>query len=218
MASSDSLGPTVCIVTSEVEPEWEAEYNRWYAEEHLPNLLAVPGYLGAARYRAVQGEPTYMALYQLESPEAYHSPAHDVAVNTPWRDRLRPHYRSQLALYRRLFPELGLLPGAAAGQPGAGLLVVRLDVEPRHAEEFEEWYATEHLPSLCAVPGVIGGRTFVATEGGPKYMAIYHLADLAAQASPAWEKAAATPWTLRMRRLIPTRWRVVYEPLGPHQS
>jgi hypothetical protein len=204
----------VCIGTSSVESEYEAEYNRWYDEEHIPNLLRVPGYRDARRYRAIQGEPPYMALYALDTPAAYHSAEHDEAVNTPWRERLRPHYRAQGAVYRQLSPAGGLLPGAAGlDAPERGLLVVRLDVAPEHAEEFEEWYAAEHLPALCGVTGVIGGRTFVAVEGTPRYMAMYHLADPAAQASPAWERAAATPWTLRMRRLIPNRWRVVYRPI-----
>ena len=31
------------------------EFNKWYNEEHLPELLSVPGILSAARYEAVKG-------------------------------------------------------------------------------------------------------------------------------------------------------------------
>lgn len=214
---TEAKSKIVYIATGDVEAEWEAEYNRWYDEEHVPNLMQVPGYRSARRYVAIEGEPRYMAFYEIDSLDAYRSPEHDRAAHTPWRASLQPHYRSRLDFYGQLSPAEGLLRGAAWGNGAAeerGLLVVRLDVAPEHEEELEEWYGQEHLPALVRVPGVIGGRTFKAIEGTPKYMAVYHLADPAAQASPAWEQAAATPWTLRMRRLVPRRWRVVYRPVG----
>ena len=32
-----------------VDPEFEAEFNRWYDEEHVTRLLEVPGFLSAGR-------------------------------------------------------------------------------------------------------------------------------------------------------------------------
>src|SRR5438105_862189 len=46
----EALSRTVFIVTMKVEPEWDAELNRWYDEEHIPYLLKVPGYHSARRY------------------------------------------------------------------------------------------------------------------------------------------------------------------------
>lgn len=39
----EALSGTVYIVTTEVDPAWEDEFNRWYDEEHVPALLSVPG-------------------------------------------------------------------------------------------------------------------------------------------------------------------------------
>jgi hypothetical protein len=55
-------------------PETEDEYNRWYTEVHIPELLAVPGFVAARRYRlhaaagsADEGEPaSYLAVYEVE--------------------------------------------------------------------------------------------------------------------------------------------------------
>lgn len=225
----------VAITTSENEPSEDAQFPRWWNEELRPRLGQIPRQLGLRRYEAIQGEPRSMVWRELAAEGIVRPDTPDEAKNTsatnaaegrasmaPQADVAResrsgavlPGVGFQTAIYKQLSPEKGLLQGSAWAENAEerGLLVVRLDVASERAEEFEEWYATEHLPALCAVPGVIGGRTFAAVVGQPRYMAVYHLTDPAVQASPAWERAAATPWTMRMRRLIPQRWRVVYRP------
>jgi hypothetical protein len=41
------------IVTAEIDPEQEAEWNRWYDTVHLPDALACPGVLSGHRYASV---------------------------------------------------------------------------------------------------------------------------------------------------------------------
>ena len=36
-------GTGLLMVWADIDPEFEAEYNRWYDEEHIAHLLAVPG-------------------------------------------------------------------------------------------------------------------------------------------------------------------------------
>jgi hypothetical protein len=59
-------------------PEREEEYNRWYVEEHFPDVLAVPGFTKARRYalspvRPMAGtEPSpygYLAIYEVEADD-----------------------------------------------------------------------------------------------------------------------------------------------------
>src|SRR5450631_879524 len=55
----------------------EAGFNAWYDEEHVPLRLALPGFLGGWRYKAVPGEadgPRYLALYDLESVDVLQQP------------------------------------------------------------------------------------------------------------------------------------------------
>src|SRR5574342_481325 len=53
-------GTGLLMLWTDVDPEHEAEFNRWYDEEHLDRLLKVPGFLGAARYAALRGGPNYL--------------------------------------------------------------------------------------------------------------------------------------------------------------
>ena len=66
-------GDGLLLVFSDVAPEHDEEYNRWYNEEHIPERLSIPGVLDAARYEAVQGGPRYLACYELDSHEAWYS-------------------------------------------------------------------------------------------------------------------------------------------------
>ncbi len=53
----------------------EAEYNRWYNDQHLPDVLNVPGFVRAQRFKlsdaqmAGEADKThrYLALYEIET-------------------------------------------------------------------------------------------------------------------------------------------------------
>jgi hypothetical protein len=82
----------------------------------------------------------------------------------------------------------------------AGAIVCNfLGVDPTAEDEFNAWYDTEHLPRLCAVPGVLGARRYNSSSHTPRYIALYLLAHAGVADSPAWREAAGTPWTARMR-------------------
>ena len=59
-------GTGLLMLWTDVDAEHEAEFNRWYNEEHLLHLLKVPGFLSAGRYEALSGGPKYLAMYELE--------------------------------------------------------------------------------------------------------------------------------------------------------
>lgn len=60
-------------------PEGEDEFNRWYNETHLPDVLRVDGFSAAQRFRLVEGValadglPTpsqrYLAVYELDTDD-----------------------------------------------------------------------------------------------------------------------------------------------------
>ena len=210
----EALSRLIYVTGTEPDPDWEDEFNRWYDDEHIPNLRSVPGYFSARRYVAVEGDPKYMAIYEIASLDAFRSPEHDRLANTAWTERMRPHFKGRgLVFYEQVFPQEGLIQGAAWGRSEGALLTVRLDVAPDKEQDFNDWYDQEHLAALAAVPGVIAVRRFRAVEGGgPKYMAVYHLTEPAVCSSGAWSKAADTPWSARVRPSFTTRWRTLYRP------
>jgi hypothetical protein len=86
-----------------VLPEHEAEFNEWYDHEHIPALSAVPGVLSARRFRDMKGTHRYLALYHLANVDVQGSDAWKKAANSPWTDKLRPHFRDHLRLATRRY-------------------------------------------------------------------------------------------------------------------
>lgn len=65
--------PYIFVNLSKVDKEKEDEYNHWYDEVHMPDALACPGFLWGERFKSVEYENTYVALYGLDSPAALQS-------------------------------------------------------------------------------------------------------------------------------------------------
>lgn len=64
---------TLMVFTNPVEGKDE-EYNRWYNERHLKDVLAVEGFVSAQRFRIAGLTETapyaYLAIYELEGDDA----------------------------------------------------------------------------------------------------------------------------------------------------
>jgi hypothetical protein len=71
------MGRYKLIVLSNAVPGREDEYNKWYTNEHLGDVVSIPGFAAAQRFRQhslVTGKMAkqYLAIYEMdaESPEA----------------------------------------------------------------------------------------------------------------------------------------------------
>jgi heme-degrading monooxygenase HmoA len=65
------MAVALLTVKTTIARDREAEFNRWYNHEHIPDFLKYKGVVSARRYRAVMPEDRYqyIALYEFESEE-----------------------------------------------------------------------------------------------------------------------------------------------------
>jgi hypothetical protein len=177
----------------------EDEFHDWYDTEHVPERLAVPGFINAERWIGASNPGDSLALYDLDEVGVLHSPPYMAvggANGSPWTKRVTGRTRSIIRLEGEQ-----VLPGdllAPVGQ-AAALLFISMNVVPEHENEFNEWYNIEHLPALGSVPGVLAARRYRGTGATQRYCAMYHFANPDVPNSAAWKTAANTPWTERMR-------------------
>lgn len=48
----------------------DAEYNEWYDGQHMPDVLAIPGFVSAERFVCVDDGPhRYLAIYEIETDD-----------------------------------------------------------------------------------------------------------------------------------------------------
>ena len=61
------------VQSSPADAEKDAAYNEWYSGTHVPELLAIPGFVSARRYRvaggAKEGQHSYLAVYEIEADD-----------------------------------------------------------------------------------------------------------------------------------------------------
>jgi hypothetical protein len=75
------------MVTVDIEAEHADSFNRWYNEVHFPEILACPGWRGGRRYECIDGEPRFLAIYDLEDPtRPFSTPEYQAAVG--WDDHV----------------------------------------------------------------------------------------------------------------------------------
>src|SRR3989454_5818182 len=78
-------------------------------------------------------------------------------------------------------------------QKGRGIFLVYVDIDAQHDKDFNDWYNTEHLPELLAVPGILAAARYQAVKGGPKYLACYELDNMAVMHTPAFTNPPPAP-------------------------
>ncbi|HUN41353.1 MAG TPA: hypothetical protein VMU81_13765 [Acetobacteraceae bacterium] len=184
------------------------EFHDWYDLEHVPERERVPGFNACNRWISVANPKQAVATYELDSLDVLQSPAYRAIGG----ENLSVWSKRVTAMCARLIRFEGeqILPGSQAAPEGAGgLLVNAMNVDPEHEAEFNEWYDHEHIPALSAVPGTLCARRFRDSKGTHRYLALYHLASPDVPTTPAWQKAANSPWTDRLRPHFRNHLRIV---------
>ncbi len=96
--------PVILAVAMSVPEGGEDDLAAWYAEEHIPMLLKVPGWQRIRRFRLTRSlddpGPEFLSVHDLADPQVLEEPAYRAAVSTPWRDRV---VASALRRERRAF-------------------------------------------------------------------------------------------------------------------
>ena len=194
-------GTGLLIVWADIPAEKEDDFNRWYNEEHLAELLSVPGVLNAARYEATSSGPKHMAVYELENSAVVDTDDFKNRPRTEWGERASPsiigtNFISNV--YEMIHPA-GLTGEIANSDMAPALQIGRMDVPAEQDAEWNEWYSTVYVPNYEKAPGCIRGRRYKTVRGSPSYATVYEFED---------EKVSQTAEWLRQRDIHPDNQRM----------
>jgi len=143
------LGSAVMLLAFDVVPAVIAEHDDWHTHEHVGERLSIPGFLRVTRWVALNGEPRYFVLYEVDDLATLTSAPYLARLNNPsaWTARMMPHYRGM----RRGFC-------AVSGSFGLGIghlsVLLRFEPESSSAASLRRWLLQEALPRLPTKPGV----------------------------------------------------------------
>jgi len=86
-----AIGPAVCLLRFDIQPESELDFNAWLGREHFQHAAKMAGLLSFRRYLAVEGAPGNLLLYEFESTEAMSRNGVEQAWSTQWAEDVSAH-------------------------------------------------------------------------------------------------------------------------------
>ena len=156
------LGRAAMLLGFDIAAEAIDAHDDWHTHEHLPERLAIPGFLRGTRWVALEGGPRYAVLYEVETLETLASAAYLERLNnpTPWTTRTMPHYRGMTR---------GLCTVAASAGAGLGPfgLLVRLAPAAGAEARLEDWLRREIVATLPVRPGLGSAHLLKAELAAP---------------------------------------------------
>ncbi len=192
------------------------DFRQWHNCEHIPERVNIPGFHVGHRYRALGEARDFFMVYETDTADVMQSEPYLHSQNnpTPWTRQSVGRFRDPLRTIYTLVAQTGERPALDAPY----ILLVRSNPPDRPDGEEEEirWYATEHLPRLCAVEGVHRARLYQAelaisnimtaerhvhgaAPSSQRFLAMYEMDAPTIPQSDAWREAArGTDWSATM--------------------
>jgi hypothetical protein len=89
------LGNAAMLLLFDIVQDAIPEHDEWHTHEHLPERLSIPGFVRGTRWVALNGQPRYFVMYEVEQLATLTSNAYLERLNnpSPWTSKMMPNYR-----------------------------------------------------------------------------------------------------------------------------
>ena len=183
-------------------------YNRFYDDEHLPDVLNSGGTTLALRYKntkpASETDRPYLAVYPVDT-QWLGSAAHKKLVeSTKKSPAMQTEDRNELVRFdSRFYEKIQTFEGYGHAEKSGnerGQTVVCVAMEPSDEEDFEAWYRKQHLDMLSMIPGYRRCTRYKRIDGKtPRYLAMHEYACKPDEIPPeAIAQVTATEWSRKI--------------------
>lgn len=181
------------VLSLRVDPDHEAEFNRYYHREHIPAVFgAVPELRSARRYEqfGVDGslqwyERRFLSIYEVDPSadlERFNTRG-VLPADHPERANWERQSRHTHDVDRRVFRQVWKHPRTAWDGPFGSrpFFCVTADIDAADEPEFAAWYHGDYLPkNVAEVPGWVAVRRYESLPGGAaprRTFVVYEAAD-----------------------------------------
>ncbi len=147
------------LLLFDVSPDAVAEHDDWHTREHLPERLAIPGFVRGTRWTRERGSPRYCVIYDVTAPDVLESPAYRERLDhpSPWTTRMMARYAGM----RRTLCEVVAGGGEAVG---GWSLVAPFAPDEGRFDEVRRWLVDDALPAAIPRRGLASWRLLVNTR------------------------------------------------------
>lgn len=144
------LGKAALAMWWDVAPEARDELEHWHAHEHVPERLALPGFLRASRWTAVADGTGFFMLYELQDHAVLASASYVARLNAPssWSTRMMPLHQRMVRAQCRVVQSHGAVTARHA-------LTLRCSAVDDGAQSLQRGIG-ELAASAVRRPGIVG--------------------------------------------------------------
>jgi hypothetical protein len=143
-------GPAFLIMWHDIVAHAESDYQLWHTREHMPERLALPGFLRGRRgVNRGLGHQRYLTLYEGATLQTFTSPEYLRSLNqpTPWTSHMAPAFRNFLRVACETLWSVG-------GGVGGAIATFRGKLPSSAAEADLTGRGDQLSARLMAIPGV----------------------------------------------------------------
>ncbi|MBM3852724.1 MAG: hypothetical protein FJ399_06170 [Verrucomicrobia bacterium] len=153
------VGEGAVAIWHDIVPEGRDQFYAWHGEEHMPERVAIPGFVRGRRYVALEASLEFFNLYETVSVEVLKGRDYALRLNnpTPWTTSTVKHFRK----VARSLCGVAASHGRAVGGLCATL---RYDVGESTAAAHLAAMRGDFLPKLAQLPGICGAHLLVADD------------------------------------------------------
>lgn len=163
-------------VFTDIEPEYEEEFNRWQEQEHCALLLTLPGYQSVTRYKCLDQAHRFVNFWHISGKQDFDNPERKVKAETPWGMRLSPYRHRRIDFYQQ--------DGGAEQSPSPAELDERLtflivdrytDAKDKKSNLTEQY--RKAIQNIITYQGLIDAKIYHSFEqlGGAENYVFYYL-------------------------------------------
>ena len=149
------LGQAAMLLSFDVVQDAIPEHDDWHTHEHLPERLSIPGFLRGTRWVAVQGQPRYFVMYEVERLATLASDAYLERLNnpSPWTSKMMPHYRGMTRGFCSVAGSFGFGMGNAS-------VLIRFKPAAETGPSLRKWLLQDFLSLLPSRHGIGSAHLF----------------------------------------------------------
>jgi len=154
------LGEGVVVVWNDVEAAGRGLFYEWHDREHLPERLAIPGFLRGRRLRSSNHSPEWLTIYEAATVGVLSSEAYMTRLNTPTpaTTEALTHFRNTSRAVCRVGKCLGV-------STGGHVLALRFDLSDADAAHHLQRYLCEEVvPAAMLRPNVLAASALYSDQ------------------------------------------------------
>jgi hypothetical protein len=151
------LGAAAVLIWNDVTPEGRDAFYAWHDREHVPERLALPGFLRGRRFVKPRHSPEWLTIYEARDVGALVSPEYLARLNAP-----TPVTTATLRHFRNTSRAVCRAVHSAGGSTGGHVLAMRVSVDARRGDAMRRYLTEDAFPRTLRRTGVLACHLFVS--------------------------------------------------------